>query len=266
MRRVTRGVSVDAGHLFADTFADEPQRRSHPSRSKASEQRSSTAVTTVLEGEEVVPQAALHLSADKRYAAYGEVVQWEWSVAWPAGSPAKLSPAPELANPTFVVNVAGPYTFTLRGWGDGAPRAACQPSCRFSSSPTRRSTSNSYGRLPAIQIRQMRGAEPGPTATCTWRWRAWPRRALTSMPTDPPIPGLYSPGIAFGSTRTPTGGGPAALRRPLARACRLGWSGSRNPYHRGALGQGLPGRRPLLESQQFRRLLRDRDIACLRLR
>ena len=72
-----------------------------------------TAVIQCAEGDEVIPQTVLHLYGDQSYAAVGTIATWSWSVDQPAGSQSVFIPSSTFPNPTFEVNVAGVYTFSL---------------------------------------------------------------------------------------------------------------------------------------------------------
>jgi len=71
-----------------------------------------TAVIQVAEGNEVIPQTVLHLYGDQSYAATG-IAKWDWLVDQPLGSQSVFIPSGTFPNPTFEVNVAGKYTFSL---------------------------------------------------------------------------------------------------------------------------------------------------------
>ena len=72
-----------------------------------------TAVIQCAEGKEVIPQTVLHLYGDQSYAATGTIAKWDWSVEQPLGSQSVFIPSNTFPNPTFEVNVAGKYTFSL---------------------------------------------------------------------------------------------------------------------------------------------------------
>ncbi len=68
------------------------------------------------EGSEVVPGTVLHLSGNESYQGCeteGAITKWEWDVARPQGSSAQFEPSAGVADPTFMVDLAGIYTFSL---------------------------------------------------------------------------------------------------------------------------------------------------------
>lgn len=71
-----------------------------------------TPVLMVSEGEEVVPQTALHLVGSQSQG-FLPITQYGWEVSQPQGSTGVFLPSPHVADPTFVANVAGAYTFRL---------------------------------------------------------------------------------------------------------------------------------------------------------
>ena len=72
-----------------------------------------TAVGTISEGESAIPQTTLHLFGDQSWAPGSEVAGWEWSVIQPPGSVTAFVPSDTFPNPTFQVNAAGEYRFSL---------------------------------------------------------------------------------------------------------------------------------------------------------
>lgn len=72
-----------------------------------------TAVIHCAQGDEVTPQTTLHLKGDESYASYLDITKWVWSVKQPSGSQSVFVPSPQIDNPTFLVGVAGVYTFLL---------------------------------------------------------------------------------------------------------------------------------------------------------
>ena len=72
-----------------------------------------TAVGVIQEGEQVIPQTNLHLFGDQSFAPAGAVASWEWSVVQPAGSASVFVPSDTFPNPTFEVNTAGEYQYSL---------------------------------------------------------------------------------------------------------------------------------------------------------
>ena len=74
-----------------------------------------TPVIVVKEGEEVIPQTVIHLSADESYAPFGAIVQTLWSVTSPEGAPTPIFiPASDAAEPVVELNTVGLYTFKLK--------------------------------------------------------------------------------------------------------------------------------------------------------
>jgi len=71
------------------------------------------AVIDCTEGDEVPPQAVLHLNGDASFVPGGILDGWSWSVEQPLGSQSVFIPSSEHKNPVFEVNVAGLYTFLL---------------------------------------------------------------------------------------------------------------------------------------------------------
>lgn len=58
----------------------------------------------------------LQLSAAPSSAPGSTVAQWQWTVQAPAGSSSTLSPNDTVQAPTYVLDLAGQYVFTLRVW------------------------------------------------------------------------------------------------------------------------------------------------------
>jgi hypothetical protein len=75
-----------------------------------------TSVIVIEEGEEVIPQTKLHLIGSQSYASNGDIQEYQWTVQQPVGSQSIFLPSASAPDPTFEVNVAGQYTFTLRVW------------------------------------------------------------------------------------------------------------------------------------------------------
>jgi hypothetical protein len=74
------------------------------------------AVITVTEGDEVLPQTNLHLSARNSTATAGQITRWEWSVVQPQGSASVFFPATNRQDVTFEANIVGEYLFRLKVW------------------------------------------------------------------------------------------------------------------------------------------------------
>ena len=73
-----------------------------------------TAVATVTEGGEVPAGTTLHLVGDQSQAAAGQTITaYEWTVEAPGGATGTFVPSAQAANPTYVVDVVGTYTFHL---------------------------------------------------------------------------------------------------------------------------------------------------------
>jgi hypothetical protein len=75
-----------------------------------------TPVLAITEGGEVIPQTLLHLHSEASTATSGAIAQRQWSAVQPAGSVSRFIPSPDVPNPTFEVNVAGHYVFSLDVW------------------------------------------------------------------------------------------------------------------------------------------------------
>ncbi len=75
-----------------------------------------TAVISVAQGDEVLPQTVLNLSARNSTASSGAVTRWEWSVVQPQGSASVFFPGPNRQDVTFEANIVGEYLFRLKVW------------------------------------------------------------------------------------------------------------------------------------------------------
>ncbi len=84
-----------------------------PVRGVATEVICPTAVISVEEGEQVIPQTVLHLHGDQSYSPNGTIVSYQWTVEQPTGSVSFLIPTGTFPNPIFEANIAGKYVFTL---------------------------------------------------------------------------------------------------------------------------------------------------------
>jgi hypothetical protein len=84
------------------------------------------AIIKIEEGDEVVPQTALHLIGDESYSSQGVIVKWQWEVEAPVGSVEKLHPSSTFPNPVFTPNIAGVYTFKLTVFDD-SNTSSCYP-------------------------------------------------------------------------------------------------------------------------------------------
>lgn len=67
----------------------------------------------VEEGQNVIPQTILHLSAVNADGSAASLSSYQWSVLQPSGGTSLFQPSTANPNPTFAVNIAGHYTFTL---------------------------------------------------------------------------------------------------------------------------------------------------------
>lgn len=83
-----------------------------------------TASFEIAQGDEVLPQTVLELSAASSLAALGELTRWEWTVEQPSGSTSRVSPDAARSEVTFEANVIGTYLFRLRVW-DAAGVESC---------------------------------------------------------------------------------------------------------------------------------------------
>jgi hypothetical protein len=72
-----------------------------------------TAVLSIAEGTEVGTGALLHLSAKQSVAPDSTVAKWSWSVQAPPGSTSDFAPSADVQEPTFLIDVAGTYLFSL---------------------------------------------------------------------------------------------------------------------------------------------------------
>jgi hypothetical protein len=119
------------GHLILDTGSIRISNNAPPGETEVTLAGAGTclcagtAIIDCVEGDEVAPQTTLHLFGDKSYGHHqSEIVKWEWSVEQPAGSMSVFLPSLSFPNPTFEVNVAGIYTFSLMVWDSmGQPSA-----------------------------------------------------------------------------------------------------------------------------------------------
>jgi len=83
-----------------------------------------TPVVGVVEGQEVIPQTVLHLSADWSIPSSGKITAWQWTADQPEGSVSLFIPSATFPNPSFEVNVAGLYTFYLDVWDQFGQQSA----------------------------------------------------------------------------------------------------------------------------------------------
>ena len=81
-------------------------------------------VITVTEGDEVLPQTTLHLSARNSTSSTGAVTRWLWTIDQPQGSASTFFPGAERQDVTFEANIVGEYRFTLNVW-DAVGTEAC---------------------------------------------------------------------------------------------------------------------------------------------
>jgi len=83
-------------------------------------------VVSCVDGNEVVPQTVVHLSAKGSSVKGGTIAGWEWEVTQPDGSHSALLPSDSVQEPTFLVPFAGEYTFTLNVF-DAGGKKSCFP-------------------------------------------------------------------------------------------------------------------------------------------
>jgi hypothetical protein len=84
------------------------------------------AIIAIAEGIEVWNTDNLHLSAAQSYSTQGAITKWLWSVEAPAGSAAQFKPSNAVEAPTFQLDVAGQYLFSLDVW-DEKGNQSCVP-------------------------------------------------------------------------------------------------------------------------------------------
>ena len=106
------------GKLLVETNTFVPQREIGLEGSGAQCCACPAAVAQVKQGELVTPQTNLQLLGEASHTPYGEIAKYEWQVEQPEGSTAEFLPSNTVANPSFLANAAGTYTFTLRVWDD----------------------------------------------------------------------------------------------------------------------------------------------------
>lgn len=83
-------------------------------------------VITVVEGTAVKPQTVLQLSGAKSIPHDAAILGWSWAVVEPPGSHGVFKPSPDVVAPTFTVDVAGVYRFSLTVTDD-AGLESCAP-------------------------------------------------------------------------------------------------------------------------------------------
>lgn len=71
---------------------------------------------TVAEGDEVIPQTRLTLSARNSTTTTGNITRWEWSVVQPQGSASVFLPTTTRQDVSFEANIVGEYIFRLKVW------------------------------------------------------------------------------------------------------------------------------------------------------
>ena len=87
----------------------------------------------VAEGEQVLPQAVLHLKGDGSLAPGGGTIsKYKWSVQkQPEGSKQSFVPSSSTPNPTFQTNIAGEYVLCLDVFDDSSPATkSCTTACQ----------------------------------------------------------------------------------------------------------------------------------------
>ncbi len=67
----------------------------------------------------------LHLTAEHSSSPDGAIVKWKWSVQAPVASTATFAASDAIEKPTFTVDVAGQYLFSLKVW-DEKDNESCQ--------------------------------------------------------------------------------------------------------------------------------------------
>lgn len=73
------------------------------------------AIIQVKEGAKVGTGTSLHLSAAGSFAqGAAKIAKWAWTVQGPAGAQGGFAPSAAVAEPTFAVDAAGQYAFTLQ--------------------------------------------------------------------------------------------------------------------------------------------------------
>jgi len=77
-------------------------------------------------GNPVYTGDTLQFSAAQSWSPNGEIVQWQWSAEAPAGSGAAFQPGEDADAPTFTVDAAGQYLFSLDVW-DETGEKSCVP-------------------------------------------------------------------------------------------------------------------------------------------
>ena len=108
----------DLGKLKVMTNTFVPEREVQVIGSGAQCCACPAAVAQVKQGELVPPQTNLELLGEASHTPYGDIAKYEWTVDQPEGSTAEFLPSNTVANPSFLANTAGTYTFTLRVWDD----------------------------------------------------------------------------------------------------------------------------------------------------
>ncbi|MFO0744234.1 MAG: hypothetical protein U1F43_00980 [Myxococcota bacterium] len=89
-----------------------------------------TAVISVSPSTSVDVGTTVTLSAAGSLAATGTTIaRWAWSVEAPAGSSSTFVTAADIAQPTFVIDLAGQYVFSLRVW-DALGTESCTAAVR----------------------------------------------------------------------------------------------------------------------------------------
>jgi hypothetical protein len=81
------------------------------------------AAITIAETGDLFAGTTLHLSAAGSSSDAGAIAQWQWSVQAPAGSQSTFAPSATVAEPTFVIDLAGTYLFTLDVWDEGGTKS-----------------------------------------------------------------------------------------------------------------------------------------------
>lgn len=84
------------------------------------------AAITIAEGTSVDAGTMLHLSAAQSVSKDGAIVTWKWGVQAPPGAGGAFMASDSVQEPTFLVDVAGSYLFTLDVWDENGTMSCVQ--------------------------------------------------------------------------------------------------------------------------------------------
>lgn len=84
------------------------------------------AAITIAEGASVDAGTVLHLSAAQSVSKDGAITKWQWGVQTPPGAAATFAPSATVESPTFLVDVAGTWLFTLDVWDEHGTQSCVQ--------------------------------------------------------------------------------------------------------------------------------------------